>query len=85
METTMRKPSAIAAALIAVNSPAYAESGLGFSYWQRNFTSLSASPRAAEGVVDSPNTCAPDRAEPKWSATSSLLGYVCSSFSANGG
>jgi hypothetical protein len=79
----MKILSATVAMIIAVSSTAYAESKSGSPYWSREFTSLSPGRGAVESVVSSPNECAPDRAEPKWSATSSLLGYACSPFPAN--
>jgi hypothetical protein len=41
-------------------------------------------PHSPIAVVESPNSCAPDRAEPTWAENRALLGYSCLPPTANG-
>ena len=76
---------------LAAQSTAYAQSGQGATALYETVSDRA--PKAVapfvasqtrNGVVHNANDCAPDQANPLWSSTAVLLGYMCS-HNENGG
>jgi hypothetical protein len=79
----MRERLFVIAALVCFSSAAIAQDGSAWPGAARSFTALSVGASASGRVLRNANDCAPDRATAVWDANEALLGYACSTRSAN--